>query len=240
MPGYAVRTQHVRVAGSQDLVIRSLLDNQQYADPQGEAAALGISAASWPLFGLVWPSAQKLADLMQDWALGSQRILEIGCGLGLASLVIQRRAGNITASDCHPLTASFLAANVALNALPPLPYLTGNWGHDNPGLGEFDLIIGSDVLYERDQPLALAAFIALHAAPAAQVIIIDPNRGNRSAFHRQMSVLGFCLTESMIETPLSDGTPYRGRLLHYQRSGLTAGMKKPITTDGLPQGRPAC
>jgi predicted nicotinamide N-methyase len=218
MPGYAVKTQHVHVAGAPDLVIRSLLDNQQYADPLGEAAALGISEASWPLFGLVWPSAQKLADLMQGWELGTQRILEIGCGLGLASLVIQRREGNITASDCHPLTAGFLAANVALNALPPLPYLTGNWGHTNPGLGEFDLIIGSDVLYERDQPLTLAAFIALHAAPAAQVIIIDPNRGNRSLFHRQMALLGFTLNESMIEAPLWDGTPYRGRLLHYQRS----------------------
>ena len=54
--------------------------------------------------------------------------------------------------------------------------------------------------------------------PAAQVIIIDPNRGNRSLFHRQMALLGFTLSETMIEAPLWDGTPYRGRLLHYQRS----------------------
>lgn len=101
--------------GGADLEIRSLLDRRQYADPLGLAEAAGISPASWPLFGLVWPSAQKLADLMQVWELGTRRVLEIGCGLGLASLAIHRRLGGITASDCHPLTDAFLQANLLLN-----------------------------------------------------------------------------------------------------------------------------
>ncbi|WP_028455673.1 class I SAM-dependent methyltransferase [Chitinilyticum litopenaei] len=216
-PGYQTRNQQVHVHSAAPLAIRSLLDKQQFHDPDGSAAAAGITAATWPLFGQVWPSAQKLADLMQTWHIDGRRVLEIGCGLALASLVIQRREGNITASDCHPLTESFLRANLLLNDLPPLPYHTGNWGRDNPGLGEFDLIIGSDVLYERSHPEQLAGFIALHAAPACEVLIVDPNRSNRNAFHRVMAGLGFAHTETAIVAPLHDGSPYKGRLLSYLR-----------------------
>lgn len=209
--------QSVAVAGGADLQIRSLLDRRQYADPDGAALAAGVSAASWPLFGLVWPSALKLADLMQTWALGNRRILEIGCGLGLASLVIHRRHGDITPSDCHPLTESFLRANLLLNGLPHLTYRTGHWQRANPLLGTFDLIVGSDVLYERDHPAQLAMFLQIHAAEQAEVLIIDPNRGNRAAFSRCMRQIGFSLSETRLDTPLADGSPYRGRLLHYRR-----------------------
>lgn len=215
--GYSVKFQRVAVAGGAGLDIRSLFDKQQYADPIGEAEAAGISPANWSLFGLVWPSAQKMADLMQIWEYQGLRVLEIGCGLGLASLVVHRRLGNITASDCHPLAEAFLQANVTLNGLPPMKYSTGNWGRENLGLGEYDLIIGSDVLYERDQPLQLAAFIELHAARRADVLIIDPDRGNRRAFHKAMSALGYTLTETRLDAPLHDGSPYKGRLLHYRR-----------------------
>ena len=222
MPGYEVKFQCVAVAGGADLEIRSLLDRQQYADPLGEAAAAGISPACWPLFGQLWPSAQKLADLMQGWELGTARVLEIGCGLALASLVVHRREGDVTASDCHPLAQAFLKANLGLNGLPQMKFDPGNWTRDNPALGEFDLIIGSDVLYERSQPEQLAGFIELHAAPDAEVLIIDPNRGNRSAFNRCMAARGFTLTETRLDAPLDDGSPYHGRLLRYQRQTSAA------------------
>ncbi len=135
MLGYKLKWQDISVVGGDDLHVRSLLDRQQFHDPLGEAEAAGISPACWPLFGQVWPSAQKMADLMQGWEFGSGRILEIGCGLGLASLVIHRRLGDITASDRHPLTNAFLQANLRLNHLPALKYHTGNWGRSNPLLG---------------------------------------------------------------------------------------------------------
>lgn len=213
----------VDVAGGGALTIRSLLDRQQYFDPFGEAEAAGVSQANWPLFGLLWPSAQKLADLMQVIELRDRRVLEIGCGLALASLVIHRRLGDVTASDCHPLTEAFLLENLKLNALPSLPYCTGNWGRKNPLLGQFDLIIGGDVLYERNHPLQLAEFIALHASLRAEVIIIDPNRGNTAAFNRAMSTHGFECTETPIDAPLADGAAYRGKLLRYLRSAPKTG-----------------
>ena len=215
--GYLVKHECIAIDGGASLNIRSLLNQQQFHDPLGIALALGVSSATWPLFGLVWPSARKMADVMQTFPIADLRILEIGCGLGLASLVIHRRLGNVTASDYHPYTQRFLSANLLLNDMHTLPYVSGHWERANPLLGEFDLIIGSDVLYERDHPQQLAGFIQRHAAEHAQVLIIDPNRGNRAVFHKSMKNNGFELTQTDLLTPLQDETPYRGRFLSYQR-----------------------
>lgn len=216
MTGYQVKFQNIAI-GSTDYLIRSLLDRQQYFDPLGEAEKAGISTANWSLFGQVWPSARVLAKIMDSYALSGKHILEIGAGLGLASLVVHKRQGNMTASDCHPLSHAFLKENLLLNHLGPLKYQDGNWGTDNPGLGKFDLIIGSDVLYERDQPGRLAAFIDCHAESAVEVLIVDPNRGNRPAFRRAMAERGYLYNDSSVDCVFADGEAYKGHLLHFFR-----------------------
>lgn len=232
MPGYLTKLERIGIAGAADLHIRSLLDRQQFADPAGFAAALGISSASWPLFGLPWPSGLQLAQRMAVCALvPGVRILEVGCGLALASLICHRRGADVTASDRHPLTAQFLRENLRLNDLPDLPYRHGAWAATGqratapvdpqqaaPVHGHFGLIIGSDILYERDEGGGLSGFIDRHAARAAQVWIVDPNRGNRAAFNRRMKAQGFALHERMITEPAVAGRDaYRGRMLEYSR-----------------------
>ena len=92
MPGYATKQEVIAIAGVDDLIIRSLLDRLQFADPDGDAERLGISSALWPLFGLLWPSGAHLAARMAEHPVSpTERILEIGCGLALASLVGHRR-----------------------------------------------------------------------------------------------------------------------------------------------------
>lgn len=225
MPGYLVKHESIAVTGVANLTIRSLLDRQQFSDPLGEAEHLGISSASWPLFGLLWPSgAHMAARLARRPVTYGERILEIGCGLALASLVGHRRGADVTASDCHPLANAFLRENLRLNDLPPMKYRHGQWGvpveasASGQVQGLFDLVMGSDLLYERDEGGTLARFIALHAAPAAQVWIIDPDRGNRNAFTRNMAMHGFALHEERLQTAASADVPaYKGRVLVYRR-----------------------
>ncbi|NWF46575.1 SAM-dependent methyltransferase [Hydrogenophaga sp. D2P1] len=220
MPGYEVRQQTVNIGGL-DYDVRSLLDNQQYADPLGSAEDAGMGASGWPLFGQVWPSARVLALAMHSHAIEGKRILEIGAGLALASLVIHRRAGDVTVTDWHPLTETFLQENLLANGLGPLPYQPGNWALDDAsgasGLGRFDLIIGSDVLYERQQPAQLARFIDQHATLHAEIIIVDPDRSNRSAFCREMAALGYRLTMRTADKTLEGGETYKGRFLTFRR-----------------------
>jgi predicted nicotinamide N-methyase len=231
VPGYTVKHERIAITGAADLEIRSLLDRQQFADPLGEAEALGISSAAWPLFGLVWPSGLQLAARLAARPVRfGERILEIGCGLALASLVGHRAGADISASDCHPLAAAFLRENLRLNGLPPLKYRHGDWAEPawlpitggrrrRIVRGRFDLILGSDVLYERDERAVLAGFIARHAQPAAEVWVADPDRGNRAAFSRQMAGLGFRLREERLDRAGTAGrAAYKGRLLVFHRA----------------------
>jgi predicted nicotinamide N-methyase len=217
--GYEVKFETI-VGTGPDLLLRSLLDRQQYHDPLDEAQDLGISPAQWPLFGLLWPSARVLADAMHSFELEGKRILEVGCGLALASLVVHRRNGDITASDCHPLAAAFLLENLRLNHLPAMKFETGHWSRANPQLGLFDLIIGSDVLYDRAQPQALSQFIDRHSSSSVQVLIADPDRGNQAGFNRMMGSLGYSHSEARVSSLPSNGGPYKGRLHTYGRSAF--------------------
>lgn len=236
MPGYDVKLQTLAIRGAADLQIRSLLDHDQFADPAGAAAALGISSAQWPLFGQVWPSGLHLAAAMALRPLPEgERILEIGCGLALASLVCHRRGAEVTASDIHPLAGAFLLENLRLNALVPMRYCHGDWGANAVATadtaprvqGRFDLIIGSDVLYERDDGGALAAFVERHALPRCELLIVDPNRGNRAAFERRMAALGFAFSETLLGEPA--GRPaYRGRLMRFLRKCRHSSVVRPV------------
>jgi predicted nicotinamide N-methyase len=199
--------------------MRSLLDRQQFHDPLGEAERAGISSATWPLFGLLWPSGRVLANAMLTFELEGKRILELGCGLALASLVIHRRGGDVTASDCHPLTEAFLKENLRLNHLPPMKYQTGNWGVAVADIGRFDLIIGSDILYDRGQPKALSEFIDLHSCAAVQVVIVDPDRGNVAGFNRRMHGFGYSHSQERVLRLPGGVVAYKGRVHSYGRGG---------------------
>ena len=79
------------------------------------------------------------------------------------------------------------------------------------------------MLYERDEFATLSGFIGRHAAPAGEVWIVDPDRGNRPAFHRQMAELGFGLQQERLDTPASaTAAAYKGRMLTYRRLALPA------------------
>lgn len=175
-----------------DIHVRTLRDNQQFSDPEGEASKLGISSATWPIFGIIWESGIHLANLMEDYPVDGKTVLEIGCGIGLASLVLNHRGADITATDFHPEVKAFLDENTHLNKDPDIAFVRASWDDPVPStLGLFDLIIGSDLLYEQEHPEKLASFINRHAHNESLIFIVDPQRGYSSKFIRFMTEFGF-------------------------------------------------
>ncbi len=199
--------------------IRSLLDLQQFSDPDGQALQLGISSAMWPLFGQVWPMSKILAQVMLRETLEERRVLEIGCGIGLPSLVVKQLGGNITASDHHPLAKDFLLKNTILNALTPIQFSAGDWNVEDPTLGKFDLIIGSDILYERQHADLTSLFIDSHCDRHGKVIVIDPGRGSHRAFARAMERLGYSHSWTDLRDYPSEGVKPKGFILKFSHQG---------------------
>jgi predicted nicotinamide N-methyase len=200
-----------------DYSICSLLDRNQYDGNDFESQQLGISAATWPLFGLVWPAAQVLVKRVIPEILAGRRILEIGCGIGLASIVLHRMGADITASDYHPQVLPFLKRNLLQNALTPIKFQTGNWEADNPALGEFDLIIGSDILYQPAHVDDVSQFISRHSSVDVDVMIIDPGRENRPRFTRAMRALGYDYRFEKFDELVHGDQRCQGWTLHYSR-----------------------
>jgi predicted nicotinamide N-methyase len=200
-----------------DYLIRTLKDRQQFSDDDHRAEDLGISSATWPLFGVVWPTSRVLASVVSQESLEGKRVLEIGCGIALTSIVLHQMGIDVTASDYHPLAQEFLDKNILANDMQPIKYETGNWEADNPLLGNFDLIIGSDVLYEPNHAELVSQFINRHSGKNIDVIIIDPERGNRSLFTRKMEALGFEHHFERFNVPGNLETQCKGRILHYHR-----------------------
>ena len=216
MPDYAVKFEDLEIGGA-PYHLRSLLDRQQFSDPEGAAAELGICSAAWPLFGLLWPAGCVLAEQMSHIDFAGRRVLEVGCGLGLASLVAQARGADVTASDRHPLADTFLRANAALNHLPRIRFHRGDWTALGDELGRFDLIVGSDLLYDRALPVPLAGFIERHAAGSSEVIVVDPDRGMQAPFGRLMDGHGFDHTVVLVARHDTAGGSFKGRIHTYSR-----------------------
>lgn len=217
MPGYTTRDVPVSIGGT-DYTIRALADLHQFSDPDGDASRAGISSANWCLFGQVWPAGIVLAETLAAMDLSGKRILEIGCGLGLSSLVMQRAGGDVTASDYHPLAEPFLRQNAELNGLEPPRYVDLPWESNQPELGDFDLIVGADVLYERGHAALLLGVVARHGSDAGQVLIADPGRGNSGAFATGMKALGYEFSEIRCAFAAGEVPPHRGRILTWDRA----------------------
>ncbi len=217
-----------REFGEHDIHYRALRNRQEYEDAGGEAEALGISSASWPLFGVVWQSGEVLAQLMSGYDIQARRILEVGCGVGLASLILNKRLADISATDIHPSANRNLLYNTRLNDDRDIPFLRTAWDDErDEDFGQFDLMICSDVLFEPDHATKLAHFIELYARPRCEVILVDAGRGLRPAFERLMEGSGYLQERLDDIAPFTDPQKYRGRILRYTRSGAIAAETTP-------------
>jgi predicted nicotinamide N-methyase len=204
---YKVKTQ-VESIGEWKINIECLEDLNQtidqvfsYLETQGNPQALEELC---PYFGVIWPSARGLAEYLSTFSkaeLRSQRVLELGCGLALPSMIAEKKGAQVTATDFHPIVPRFLDKNIEHNQLIHLNYLHINWEKENIPLPAFDWIIGSDILYERRFPEPLAATITKYLLPHGKVIIADPGRPYLQEFVDEMKKQGFTCNTKILKVP---------------------------------------
>lgn len=129
-----------------------------------------------PYFGVPWPAGLALARLMEregeKWK--GKEVLEIGCGLALPSMVLARHGGFVTCTDLHPDVPVFLERNKARNRLSGPDYLFLDWRLER-NLPTAELLIGSDIVYDRQQPEQLVSFLKSYPS-WREAIFTDPGR----------------------------------------------------------------
>ena len=97
-----------------------------------------------PYWAELWPAATALAAALPDVA--GLRVVELGCGLGVPSLVAAARGAEVTATDWAGDAVSLLRRNAARNGLT-VRAERRDWRE--PWDERFDLALAADVLYER-------------------------------------------------------------------------------------------
>lgn len=201
-----------------DIHLRSLWDKQQFDDVDEAAEKVGVEPSSWAFSGVIWPSGHVLAHLMGDFPIADKRILEVGCGLGLASLLLNTRHADITATDHNPAAGGFLAQNTQLNASQTIPFIRADWADSDSELGQFDLIIGSDLLYAPGHVELLCGFMHRHARPNCEVLMVEGGRGYHTKFGQALEARGFSGDISRPQDTPYLAKPFKGYVLRYQRN----------------------
>ena len=116
-----------------------------------------------PYWAELWPAASALAEALPD--VRGLRVVELGCGLGLTSLVAAAKGAEVTATDWAPDAVELLRDNAARNRLL-LRAEVRDWREPWPE--RFDLALAADVLYERRNVEPLLARVR-ELAPEALV-----------------------------------------------------------------------
>jgi len=97
-----------------------------------------------PYWAELWPAATALADALPDVA--GMRVVELGCGLGVTSLVAAAKGAEVTATDWAPEAIELLRENAARNDIS-LRAEVRDWRE--AWAERFELALAADVLYER-------------------------------------------------------------------------------------------
>ena len=151
-----------------------------------------------PYWADVWPSTRVLAaQLLAEEGRG-QRLLELGCGTGVAAVAAVRAGFAVTATDYYADALRFTRANVwRLTGVTGAALSTRlvDWRALPPDLGRFARVVASDVLYERPYATLIAQAIAATLAPTGEALVTDPGRVAAPAFVEAARDLGLRVTE---------------------------------------------
>jgi ETFB lysine methyltransferase len=156
-----------------------------------------------PYWADLWPSSQMLAAELLTRNGTGQRMLELGCGLGLVATAASLAGYDVTVSDYYEEAMEFATLNAARNGAPAIRSRHLDWRSVASDVPQFDLVVAADVLYERLYGGLVAQVVARTLTPEGSAIIADPGRVGRGAFLTEASRLG--LVVSMDERPFEAG-----------------------------------
>jgi predicted nicotinamide N-methyase len=130
-----------------------------------------------PYWAEVWPSSLALARAVGVRSLRGARTLELGCGLGLVSIAAALAGGRVLATDWSPEAVRFAADNAERNEVR-IDTAVVDWSAPSTILARapWQLVLGSDVLYERRNVDQMLDILPRLVAPAGEVWIADPGR----------------------------------------------------------------
>ena len=144
-----------------------------------------------PYWAELWASALALSQYLVASKIDFQgkKILEIGAGLGLPSIVAAKLGADVCVSDYLPEAVDFSRKNFEKNNLTA-DFQILDWRTPDKSFAA-DIVLAADVAYEKRMfeylPLAFKAF----CKPNGTILLSEPNRGLAQFFLQNLHNQGF-------------------------------------------------
>jgi predicted nicotinamide N-methyase len=147
-----------------------------------------------PYWSVLWRSGVALGRELEGQPLAGRRVVELGCGLAVPSLVAARAGAAVLATDAEPEALELVARNAELNGVE-VETAVVDWTstaatEELAARGPFDTVLAADVLYERP---TVARMLALLPRLAPVAWIADPARPTTAVFLEQARERGWAI-----------------------------------------------
>jgi predicted nicotinamide N-methyase len=134
-----------------------------------------IKDEQMPYWAEIWPSAITLSSFIADeLALTGSRVVEIGAGVGMASVVAAWKGASVLVTDYSLEALRFVRYNALKNRVA-LESQRLDWRLVQCR-EQFDLLFAADVLYERVNLLPIVTAIDKLLKPDGVAYLADPRR----------------------------------------------------------------
>ena len=133
-----------------------------------------------------------------------KRVIELGCGLGLAGITAGLVGANVLFTDYVPRALEFVDRNARLNGLGNGAFRTALLDWENPDIFQkFDVVFGSEIVYDYFFHGSLIRLLRQILKPDGTLLIADRKRLCVSRFMGRMIAAGFSCREVIDRVVLS-------------------------------------
>ncbi len=153
----------------------------------------------FPYWAEIWPSSLGLAAHISRLRLPpGLSAIELGCGMGLCGTALAKKGAKVLFTDYEPEALCFARANHALNTQNPGLTRVFDW-RDPPRSLFADLVIASDVIYERRFIEPFLKTLKKTVLPGGRAIVAEPWRKIAVKSVERLEKEGFSRTLSLEE-----------------------------------------
>jgi predicted nicotinamide N-methyase len=158
-----------------------------------------------PYWAELWPSSRVLGEWLLGMEGGGRSVLELGCGAGLVATCASLAKFNVTVSDYYDDALRFAQVNVWRNGAATPRGIALDWRDLPAELARYDVVVASDVLYERPYGGLVAKALGATLAEGGIAWIADPGRVSRDAFVRGLGPLNLHVADRT-KIPFEEGS----------------------------------
>jgi predicted nicotinamide N-methyase len=182
----------------------------------------------WGYWNRIWPSEVALSECLIHRFFPSKmagaKVLEIGCGTGLAGVVAAQLGAFTMFSDMVPITLEAVKETCQLNHISNFDTCTLDWSEKIESKEHYDVVLGSEVFYDEEILADISHVLEQVLASEGKGMFCDPNRlGLDTIELRFQEKFNLSVEKIPLNWPARKGTGVEKMVYLYEltRRGLT-------------------